>query len=257
MNADRLHECEWPRLAAPFDHALRDAVRFVFSESDPVCIIATGTVVRGKAHRNSDLDVYVVHDAPFRRRVQRFFNDVPTEIFINPPSAIRGYFVEEHRDGRELTAHMLVTGFVVFGSSNVVRELISEAEIWLNLTVKMSAADLTSARYAIATRFEDALDVVDEDPTTATMLLAGAVTAMLEFFCKSTSGRIPRGKDLLAAVMKINPAVGRQAIAFFAAPTVAERIEHATWLADRIVGARGFFEWDSGPGPVPPSAASD
>ena len=111
-------------------------------------------------------------------------------------------------------------------------------------------------RSRVATRFEDALDVVDEDAATATMLLTRAVTEMLELYCKSGLGRIPRGKDLLSIVAKINPAVGERAIAFFAASALSDRIESATWLADRIIGVRGFFEWDSGPGPVPPSEAA-
>ncbi len=111
MSVDRLQQCTWPVLPPPYDGALRDATAFVFDETEPAGIIATGTIIRGAPHASSDLDVYVIHDAPCRRRVQRYFRGVPAEIFINPPHAIRGYFVAEHRDARLITAHMLATAW--------------------------------------------------------------------------------------------------------------------------------------------------
>ncbi len=245
--ADRLAQCTWPPLAEPFAAALRAAVEFIFAEVDPVGIVATGTIVRGEGHANSDLDIYVVHTAPFRRRVQRFFDGVPTEIFINPPPAIRGYFVDEDRDGRRLTAHMLATGVVVYHSDPVVDELRTEAREWLARRSAMSDAERTHARYTIAARLEDALDVAGTDDVTATMLLTDAVTAMLEYACRAHDGQIPRRKDLVAVVGARTPELARLATAFFRAVTVAGRVEHARQLADRIVGAQGFFPWDSGP----------
>lgn len=69
MPSDRAPQCTWPPLAPPFDAALRDATDFVFQEADPVGVIATGTIIRGEAHASSDLDIYVIQPAPFRRRV--------------------------------------------------------------------------------------------------------------------------------------------------------------------------------------------
>jgi hypothetical protein len=44
--------------------------------------------------------------------------------------------------------------------------------------------------------------------------------------------------------------VARLATAFFTAATPSERVTAANALADRTIGTRGFFEWDSGPEPV-------
>src|SRR5689334_128618 len=96
----RITECRWPDLSPPYDAALRDAVSYAFEVAEPIAIIATGTIIRGTAQASSDLDVYVIHAAPFRRRVQRFFRGVPAEIFINPPHAVRLYFREEHSGAR-------------------------------------------------------------------------------------------------------------------------------------------------------------
>lgn len=131
MTFDHSSHCVWPTLAEPFATALRHAIDFVFQELEPVGVIATGTIVRGRPHRHSDLDAYVIHLAAHRRRIQRWFDAVPAEIFVNPPSAIRAYFAEEDRDGRRLTAHMLASGFVVFQANPVVGELRQEAAEWL------------------------------------------------------------------------------------------------------------------------------
>ena len=194
----RLAQCAWPPLTAPFDQALREATQFVLGEVDPIGIIATGTIIRGEAHANSDLDVYVIHSAAYRRRVQRFFTGVPAEIFINSAPAVRGYFADEHRDGRPLTAHMLATGFVVYSSAAIVDELRREAEEWLVRPSPMSDDQATRERYGIASRLEDGFDVLASDGPAATMLLSQAVTSMLEFFCRSRAGRVPRSKELLS-----------------------------------------------------------
>jgi hypothetical protein len=114
----------------------------------------------------------------------------------------------------------------------------------------VSDAERTHTRYAIASRLEDGLDVASTDDVTATMLLSDAVTAMLEFACRLHDGQIPRRKDLIAVVSARAPDVAQLATDFFRAATVADRVENALQLADRIVGARGFFPWDSGSEPV-------
>jgi predicted nucleotidyltransferase len=238
---------------------LREAVAFILREVDAVGIIATGTIVRGTPHASSDLDVFVIHDAPYRRRVQRFFLGVPTEVFINPPSSVRRSFVEEARDGRPITAHMLATGAVVLDTSQVVADLRAEAAEWLAKLSPSSPDAVIVARYAAATRFEDGVDVAAADPDTATMLLTQAVTAMLEHFCRVNDGRVPRAKGLLATVAARDSELGRLAHAFFSATSVAERLTTGRSIAERTVDACGFFEWDSGPQAVgsAPSAEDD
>ena len=249
----RLDQCIWPPLASPYADALRDAVAFVMNEVDPIGVIATGTIVRGTPHASSDLDLFVIHEAPFRRRVQRFFRGVPTEIFINPPNTVRRYFAEEHRDGRPITAHMIATGEVVLQSDAVVTDLCREAADWLTRVASLSEEHIVRDRYAASTRFEDAVDVEGSDPDTATMLMTQAVTAMLEHDCRAKDGRIPRSKDLLGTVAARDPELGRLVHAFFSATSYEHRLEAGQAIADRTVGARGFFEWDSGPDPVRPA----
>jgi hypothetical protein len=251
--ADRLAQCKWPVLGERHTQALKEAVAFVFTETSPQAIVATGTIVRGRSHTSSDLDVYVVIDGDYRRRVQRFFNGVPTEIFINPPHAIRDYYRDENADAEPITAHMLATGTIVWSSGPIIDALRAEAREWLDRRSELTDAQLVAARYAAVTRFEDAMDVAGADEATASMMMSMAVISMLELVCRMKAGRIPRRKDLLGMVEAIDDKLGVAARDFFTATDFAERQSSAERIADRTIGARGFFEWDSGEWPVPAS----
>jgi hypothetical protein len=248
VTADYSSRCSWPALSEPFATALRHAVDFIFQEVEPVGVISTGTIVRGAAHRSSDLDLYVVHLAPFRRRIQRRFDGVPTEIFVNPPTMIRGYFAEEDRDGRRLTAHMLASGVVVFQSDSVVDELRNEASQWLGKQTPVSDLEKVSTRYSIASRLEDALDLLGADDVSATMLMGESVLAMLEYLCKAEHGQIPRRKELLERTAAEHPELAARVVEFFRATQAADRARLAMEIADQTIRTRGFFEWDSGTG---------
>jgi predicted nucleotidyltransferase len=88
-----IEKCKWPPLPEHYSAALRDAVEFILTRFHSVTgIVAAGTIIRGIPSPSSDLDVYVVQTDSFRQRIQRFSKEVPTEIFVNPPSMIRKYF---------------------------------------------------------------------------------------------------------------------------------------------------------------------
>jgi hypothetical protein len=179
--------------------------------------------------------------------VQRFFGErVATEIFINPPSAIRSYFVEENDDGRPLTAHMLATGYVVFERGPDVKQLRLEAKEWLERPSFPNQDAAIRARYDAAIRLEDATDVAREDSTTSSMLMSQAVIAMLEFWCRARLGHVPRGKDLLAGVTDADPDLGALARRVFSDVSFSDRTVAAINVAERTIGVTGFFEWDSG-----------
>ena len=254
MSDDPLDACRWPVLSEPHAGALRRAVEFVLAETDPIGIIATGTVIRGEAHPASDIDLYVLHDAPYRRRIQRFFEGVPTEIFINPPHSVRSYFRTEHRDGRRFTAHMLATGFVVLERGPAVEQLRAESREWLARPDELTPADAQRARYTAATRLEDGADTTPTDSAVALLILARSVTEMLEFWLRSHGRPIPRAKTLVSEVTALDPVLGDMVQRFATAALPDERLNAAQRLGERVLQARGFFEWDSGPDPVPPAA---
>ncbi len=264
--ADALTGCDWPPLPAPYDAALRAAVAAAFDRFDAeralLGVVATGTVVRAArggppAHAASDLDVYVVHAAPFRQRVQAWHAGVPCETFVNPPWAVRGYFAEEHAEARPVTAHMLATGHPVLARGRVPAARRAEAATWLARPNPPSAAALVALRYGAATLYEDATDLLDARPADAAgglLLLGRAVAAMLELRCRVAFGAVPRAKELLARAGEADPALGAAARAVFSDAPPAARRAAADRCADLALGARGFFAWDSGPEPAPAPA---
>ena len=121
-------QCRWPDLPARYAEALREAVRFILARCPDVQgIVVSGTILRGNPAPSSDLDIYVIRRELRRQRVQKFFNGVPAEIFINPEKKVPDYFAAEQRDACPITAHMLSTGFTILDCDGVIAGLQARA----------------------------------------------------------------------------------------------------------------------------------
>lgn len=244
----KLARCVYPALAEPYGGALREAVRYILGRYDDVIgIIAAGSILRGQGRATSDLDLYVIRTRPQRQRVQRWFHGVPAEIFVNPPPQIERYFADEFRASRPITAHMLARGEVVLALDPVVAQLRAQAEDELRRVPAPSEADLRWERYIAALELEDALDILDEDPSGGAMILGGAVHKMLRYAFRQASRPLPRDKDLLSALDALDPALADLARRFYDACDASARRALAEQIADRTLGVRGFFEWESDP----------
>jgi len=244
--------CKFPRLPERYDRALREAVSFVLDRFQPIGIIAAGTIVRGEPDAASDLDLWVIHLAPVRQRLQKFFNGVPAEIFVNPPWVIEKYFAQDQGEGRPISAHMMATGTIVLATDPVVEQLRQHAISLLSSPPTITPEKLTQVRYAAATKLEDALDVVERNPGTASMLLSEAVRQMLHFAFLKAGQFIPRDKDMLHALGDVDSDLPTQVNLFFESADPIARVRLASELADRILQVRGFFEWNSEPEQMPP-----
>ena len=241
---------QWSALAEPYNQALRQAVEYILSRFEPVGMIAAGSILRGAPDATSDLDIYVIHHAPFRQRIQKLFNGIPAEIFVNPPAAIVKYFASEQAAGRPLTAHMLATGYVILATDPVVNALCEQARTLLMQAPPFTDAQCTVARYMAATGYEDATDVVQRDPATAGMLLSQAVTSMLQYAFQARHRFLPRNKELLDQLAQMDPELAQASRSFFQADSLDQRLGLAEQIADLTIRARGFFEWESAPDPV-------
>jgi len=94
--------------------------------------VVSGSILRGNPDRNSDLDIYVIHRQPFRRRIQKYFIGVPCELFLNNFAQVYQYFEQECKDNRPVTAHMLASGQVIRGAGDPeLQELIHAAHGFL------------------------------------------------------------------------------------------------------------------------------
>ena len=239
------------RISEHHQQALAEAFAYIEKRYEPWAVVAAGTIVLGNADERSDLDLYVLHDAPYRQRVQRWFQGVPAEIFVNPESAVLGYIERGALDGRPCTAHMLATGVVLLVTDDTRLEALRRrAQESLDTPPKWSDAQLVSARYGPATLVEDALDKREVDAETAIRLLGEAMDATLSYWFKSHGRYVPRPKDRLAEIEANDPQFGRLFRRFWGDYSLSERWDAALELADRILETRGFFDWESAQEPV-------
>lgn len=233
----------FPELAAPYAEALRDAVDFILARYEVWSLLACGTIVAGTPDANSDLDLYVIHGKPQRQRVQKRFQGVPTEIFVNPPAAIRHYFAEEVT--RPSTAHMLANGLVLVDRHPVTEQLIAEARSWLATPPNLSDVQLTMRRYMAADTFENAQDIAQHDPANSSLILHQAVQAMIDYSFLAANRPLPRAKRRLAALAALDPSLGELTRRYYEAGTHSERFALAEQIAARTIQATGFFEWET------------
>ena len=242
-----LTQCRWPDLPERYDLALHQAVAHILGRYSPVGIIAAGSILRGKPDPSSDLDIYVLHLAPYRQRLQKFFNGVPAEIFVNPPAAVEGYFTSEQASARPITAHMLVNGFVILDQHPVVEQLRQRGRDLLATPPTLTPSQHTWKRYWASNLLEDAEDMAAHDPQTAQIFLAQAVFTMLQYYFEANGRFIPRTKELLIQLDALDPVLAALAREFYSSGNFATRRVAAEQIADRTVEVRGFFEWESEP----------
>ena len=240
-----LEDCDFPKLPTKYDVALRHAVSFVLDSFTPVGIIASGTILRGNPDPTSDIDLWVVHLEPVRQRIQKFFNAVPVEIFVNPPWTIQDYLVQDHSNARPISAHLMATGHVILATDPIVTELREKAKWLLTQPPDLSEEAIVKARYAAATRFEDAIDIAARDPMGTSMMLSQSLPEMMRFAFMQARRFVPRDKDLLEEFGLLDNEAAAKVRAFYQTADGDERVRLATDVAARILGTRGFFEWTS------------
>ena len=247
-NESLFAQCRWPDLPARYAEALREAVQFILERCpDAQGILVSGTILRGNPAPSSDLDIYVIRRELQRQRVQKFFNGVPAEIFINPAKKVADYFATEQRDARPITAHMLSTGFTILDCDGVIAGLQVRARQLLQTPPDPSAEILTFARYMAAARYEDATDIAGTRPETARMILGLAVHDMLRYHFLTDHRFVPRDKDLLDVLATWDAPLGTLVRRFYGAATLEEALAAAEQIADSTIATRGFFEWESTP----------
>ncbi|GEM_PF-291895 len=238
----------WPGLPSRYDRALHLAVSYIRKRFKPTAIIVSGTIVRGKPHASSDLDLYVIHRKPFMQRVQKIFNGVPAEIFVNTPATAVKHLQSQREMRRPITAHMISTGIILLDNEPLLPELTAKAkQILKKGPLKPDKLDIVHERYFAGSLYEDAVDISESDPATAQMILSLAVYNMLKAVVLISNRYEPRNKDLLAVVKNIDPVLHKLAVEFYLSRVMKERTNIAGRIADRSIKCRGFIEWESKP----------
>jgi len=238
-------ELNFPQVDEPVLTALHQAVDYVLNRFDNIIgIIAAGSILRGEGDANSDVDTFVIIEGDYRQRVQKFFNGVRFELFVNSVDFVPLYFEEEARDGGMSTANMLVTGHVVLKRSPVVDDLIQQAQAALDASPDYSEAMLINHLYLLADRFENGIDLRHRDPVMGLILVDAALSGMLIYQFQKQGKWIPRHKDLLKILRVEEPELANLVQQYYS--TVGDkRFDIAGLIADYTLGVRGFFEWES------------
>jgi hypothetical protein len=234
----------------PYGRAADEVVAYVSETYAPIGIVIAGSIVRGESGPTSDLDVFVVHDEPWRVREQRRFNGVPAEIFVNPAAQVRRYFENEHGDGMPCTAHMFATGEVIEPSAPLLGELVAEARAWLARPLEVSEASLVQRRYGVVDTLDDARDVSGTDPAAAALLLAEAVRSIIAYGFWSRRKFQPRRKALVGALAAIDERAATLVRRWQQASDLPEAQLAVEELATHVLGVSTFFPWTSAREPV-------
>jgi len=228
--------------------ALRQALAWITTHFEPLGIVASGSIIRGNPHATSDFDLYVVHEKPFRQRVQKRFNGVPCEIFVNNPAQVRHYFASELQSNRPVTAHLLATGQLVYGPDNLqLVALMEEARRYATLANPLTEEQATFRKYGLVTLLEDAADTLATDEATSLYLLDQAVAQLIEFVFAARQHPLPRIKERLRGLCELDAALGRGVQQYYQPVGARQKYELAKDLVLRVAGATEFFEWSSIP----------
>lgn len=224
--------------------ALIRALEFVSARYEPIGIIASGTIVRGRSHQHSDFDLVVAHTDTWRQRHQRWENGIPIEIFVNPVAELRRAMASDVRSGRPVMIDMLATGVIVVDHEACMRELQHEARRLLAAGPAVEEEEITRRRYTIVTEYEDAVNIRDEDPERAGAMATSSLLAALRLCFLQRGLWLPREKELLQALARLDPALERASRHALRAEN-AERIDLVEPLIIQVVGSSRFFAWES------------
>lgn len=238
-------ELKLPPLTKAYSLALESALTYIFNRFVPLGVVVSGSIVRGNPDASSDFDIVVLHEEPWRQRVQKRFQGVPAEIFVNSPAHVRGYFEQESKAGRPIMAHMLASGTVVFSSSPQTYEIVALSRASLEKGPQFTEAELNQERYLAACLFEDSFDIWDRDPITAQLILSRATDAAIRYWYSSRQRFTVRAKEQLDPIRAEEPETARLIERVLSDKGSQTKRLAAQEIAERIIGTSGFFEWES------------
>lgn len=228
--------------------ALDLVLNWINKQFQPVGIIVSGTIVRGTPGPASDFDIFVLRANGHRQRIQKYFGEVPCEIFVNSFRHVYDYFETEFRQNRPVTAHMIATGRVVLGQDDArIVELIEAAQRYVNRAADLTEGKIVSIHYQMATLLEDAGDIKDTDPATCCYLLDKLIGEVIESVFLLHRMPLPRAKERIDRLKEAFPEIGEGVVGYYREKELDGKFEWARQLIKRIVGKEGFFEWESDP----------
>jgi hypothetical protein len=239
-------DLDLPPLDPPYDQALVEAIEYVFDvHDDVVAINLAGSVSRGEVDERSDIDLYVIIGGDLRHRDQRIFSGVPAEMFFNPEQRARKSFDADRLQGRAPGIALMAFGHIIYDPDGVFAKLRQDALAAMEAGPAVPDEQVTMQRYASVDRLDNALDVAQRDPAMARMLATEAVSQAIAVWFIERGGWMPRAKDRLEALRRVDPEAADAVEQFMESGEVADA-ESAIGV---LLGVSGFFEWESIPEP--------
>jgi len=228
--------------------ALNQAIHWIEEQLHPVAIIASGSIIRGNPNANSDFDIFVIHEAPFRQKIHRFFNGIPCEIFLNNIAQVYRYLEEEVKRCRPSTAHMLTTGTLIKGGDNpAIQQLLLDVKAYVHKAPVLTEQQLTLHRYTIVTLYEDATDLLDTNEVTTLYFLNKAVAECIDYFFLRNQTVLPRAKERIQHIEAQAPELGQLITSYYLQQDTREKHAIAGLLVKELTAHTGFFEWETLP----------
>ena len=99
--------------------------------------------------------------------------------------------------------------------------------------------------------FEDAVDVIEQDPELAASLLHEAVASALRFRFWQERRWQPRNKELLSETLAIDAALVQLARRYYRASVTRERLDIAREILLHTTEETGAFDWETPLDPLP------
>lgn len=137
-----------------------DSVKF---DKSIIGIIVCGSFIKNKIDKNSDIDIHLIlkEVCDYRERGNTWINGVEIEYFKNPPRQIRNYFKKEKASPH--TADMLAKGKLIFKKSQIIDDLIDEANSILAKKPKeLTSVELEISKYHLDDLRKDLEDCLDK-----------------------------------------------------------------------------------------------
>jgi predicted nucleotidyltransferase len=226
--------------------ALNEAITWIEENYTTIGIIACGSIVRGNPSISSDCDIYVIHEEKFRQRVQKHFNNVPCEIFINSIEQTKLSFSAEQNNNRPVTAHMIANGMIMKGDSNEdIKSIVKEAKDFEFKSRVLSANEETFIKYGISNLLEDANDVVESDPMTCQYILIKVIDKIIDFWFLKKQLPLSRIKERMSFINRHDPEFHEQINKAFLTQSIKEKLDTVNKIVENKIGEKGYFEWAS------------
>lgn len=238
-------ECKFPELESKYDRALKEAIRYILKKFSVQGIILTGSIIQGTYHKSSDLDIFVITSRYERQRIQKYFNNIPCEIFISTAQIIKKEIDEGSIMGICTTADMFYNGFTIYDQNQLVYKLKNKAKDVIVRGPVNTKIKMQTLKYKIADMYENALDIKDTDPYMSLILISDAVIRAIKYSLRESGKWEPKAKYFMQELEKHNIDLFSDIKLFYNSNDFQEKFNIAERIIDNTIKERGFFEWES------------